>query len=134
MEDGTGEAQLYVYDETIQTLLKLSSQQWRHLQDLAMRTGELLYQRLWRGGTSHPQVQRRQSSISRFYLEGRCSKIRQEITISKSCICLFTSYLFNLSSYIIYILNDRTGTFFKSCRTGVPYCDGNFNFPGASCS
>ena len=91
MEDGTGEAQLYVYDEIVQTLLKLSSQQWRHLQDLAMHTGELLYQRLWRGGTSHPQVQRRQNSISRLYLEGRCSKIRQENTISKSCICLVIS-------------------------------------------
>ena len=89
MEDGTGEAQLYMYDEIVPTLLKLSSQQWRHLQDLAMRTGELLYQRLWRGGNSHPQVQHRQNSISRFYLEGRCSKIRQENTISKSYICLF---------------------------------------------
>ena len=75
MEDGTGEAQLYVYDEIVQTLLKLSSQQWRHLQDLAMHSGELLYQRLWRGGNSHQQVQRRQNSISRLYLEGRCSKI-----------------------------------------------------------
>lgn len=51
MEDGTGEAQLYVYDDIVPTVLKLSSQQWRHLQDLAMRTGELLYQRhRWFGG------------------------------------------------------------------------------------
>ena len=57
MEDGTGEAQLYVYDDMVSTVLKLSGQQWRHLQDLAMRTGELLYQRHWRGGSSRPQVQ-----------------------------------------------------------------------------
>ncbi|XP_078362482.1 CST complex subunit CTC1-like isoform X2 [Oculina patagonica] len=51
VEDGTGEAQLYVYDDMVPTVLKLSSQQWRHLQDLAMRTGELLYQRhRWFGG------------------------------------------------------------------------------------
>lgn len=41
MEDGTGEAHLYVYDDMVATVLKLSSQQWRHLLDLAMRTGEL---------------------------------------------------------------------------------------------
>ena len=51
MEDGTGEAQLYVYDDMVPTVLKLTSQQWRHLQDLAMRTGELVYQRHnWFGG------------------------------------------------------------------------------------
>lgn len=51
MEDGTGEAQVYAYDDMVPTVLKLSSQQWGHLQDLAMRTGELLYQRpKWFGG------------------------------------------------------------------------------------
>ena len=57
MEDGTGEAQLYVYDDMVATVLKLSNQQWRHLQDLAMRTGELLYQRhKWFSGNSRPKV------------------------------------------------------------------------------
>lgn len=57
MEDGTGEAQLYVYDDIVATVLKLSSQEWRHLQDLAMRTGELMYQRYkWFGGNSRPKV------------------------------------------------------------------------------
>jgi len=56
VEDGTGEAQLYVYDDMVSTVLKLSGQQWRHLQDLAMRTGELLYQRHWCGGRSRPQL------------------------------------------------------------------------------
>lgn len=58
MDDGTGEAQLYVYDDMVPTVLKLSGQQWHHLKDLAMRTGELLYQRQWRGGNSRPQVER----------------------------------------------------------------------------
>jgi len=57
VEDGTGEAQLYVYDDIVATVLKLSSQQWRHLQDLAMRTGELMYQRYkWFGGNSRPKL------------------------------------------------------------------------------
>lgn len=57
MEDGTGEAQLYVYDDIVATVLKLSCQQWRHLQDLAMRTGELMYQRYkWFGGNGRPKV------------------------------------------------------------------------------
>ena len=56
VEDGTGEAQVYVYDDLVPTLLKLSSQQWRHLQDLAMRTGELLYQRHWYGARGRVEV------------------------------------------------------------------------------
>ena len=56
MNDGTGEAQLYVYDDMVPTVLKLSGQQWHHLKDLAMHTGELLHQRHWRGGNSRPQV------------------------------------------------------------------------------
>lgn len=57
VEDGTGEAHLYVYDDMVATVLKLSSQQWRHLLDLAMRTGELMYQRhKWFGGSSRPKV------------------------------------------------------------------------------
>lgn len=58
MEDGTGEAQMYVYDDMVPTVLKLSTQQWHHLQDLAMRTGELLYQRQWRGRNNPPEVQK----------------------------------------------------------------------------
>ena len=56
MEDGTGEAQLYVYDSIVPTALKLTGEEWRHLQDLAMRTGELLYQRHWHSGSRHQQV------------------------------------------------------------------------------
>lgn len=59
VEDGTGEAQLYVYDDMVPAVLKLSSQEWRHLQDLAMRTGELLHQRhKWFGGNSRPKVKK----------------------------------------------------------------------------
>lgn len=50
VEDGTGEAQVYVYDDLVPTILKLNCQQWLNLQDLAMRNGELLYQRHWRCG------------------------------------------------------------------------------------
>lgn len=57
MEDGTGEAHLYVYDDMVATVLKLSGQQWRHLLDLSMRTGELMYQRhKWFSGNSRPKV------------------------------------------------------------------------------
>ena len=56
MEDGTAEAQLYVYDDMVPTLLKLPLQQWHHLQDLAMRSGELVFQRHWRGGDIHSRV------------------------------------------------------------------------------
>jgi len=57
VEDGTGEAQLYVYDDMVATVLKLSTEQWRHLQELAMRTGELMYQRhKWFSGNSRPKV------------------------------------------------------------------------------
>ena len=56
MEDGTGEAQVYVYDDLVPTLLRLSDQQWHHLQDLAMRSGELLYQRQWYGARGRVKV------------------------------------------------------------------------------
>ncbi|XP_068693359.1 CST complex subunit CTC1-like isoform X1 [Montipora foliosa] len=56
VEDGTGEAQVYVYDDLVPTILKLSRQQWLNLQDLAMRNGELLYQRYWRGASSCLQI------------------------------------------------------------------------------
>jgi len=57
VEDGTGEAQLYVYDDMVATVLKLSTEQWRHLQELAMRTGEFMYQRhKWFSGNSRPKV------------------------------------------------------------------------------
>lgn len=57
VEDGTGEAHLYVYDDMVAILLKLSSQQWRRLLDLAMCTGELMYQRhKWFGGNSCPKL------------------------------------------------------------------------------
>lgn len=45
-----------MYDDLVPTLLKVSSQQWRHLQDLAMRTGELLYQRHWYGARGRAKV------------------------------------------------------------------------------
>ena len=49
IEDGTGEAQLYLDDDVIASLLQLSSQQWSQLKDASMNSGELSYQRAWRG-------------------------------------------------------------------------------------
>lgn len=65
VEDGTGEAQVYVYDDLVPTLLRLSDQQWHHLQDLAMRSGELLYQRQWYGARGRVKTNLNEGSLSR---------------------------------------------------------------------
>ena len=74
VEDGTGEAQLYVYDDMVATVLKLSTEEWRHLQELAMRTGELMYQRhKWFSGNSRPKVkltsEKKNSKVSMVFKE-----------------------------------------------------------------
>ena len=82
VEDGTGEAQVYVYDDLVPTILKLTCQQWLKLQDLAMRNGELLYQRHWRCGNRGPQV-RRHLNLPSFFFGIACSQFQTKVFIEQ---------------------------------------------------
>lgn len=89
VEDGTGEAQMYVYDDMVPTVLKLSTQQWHHLQDLAMRTGELLYQRHWRGRNNPPEVNQgnlcSKEAEAKMTLENHCCSSRLHRLVILHC-------------------------------------------------
>ena len=100
VEDGTGEAQVYVYDDLVPTILKLTCQQWLSLQDLAMRNGELLYQRHWRCGNRGPKVK----------------------NVSKTSMVPFRNRVFSISNKGIYRIVVSLG-FLVQYSQGREFCN-----------